>query len=96
MKTQNGNPSASMLSGSYYWVWGTSDNGKRAISGPKMTENEAYVLGFQMFPSGNFETKLLPTRDKAKAVSMLKAGLIERGHGLDDSLRRFKHPRKKV
>jgi len=73
----------------YWWVLAEHE-GKSVIFGPKATEEEAYNLGFDKL-NGRFEVVSLPTRDRAKATSMLKARMFEDTGDLDKSLRKFRH-----
>lgn len=75
--------------GTWYWILATQ-GGRRVLLGPKSTEQEAYQLGYERLPE-NFEVVPLPTRDRAKATSMLKARGFEKGDTLEDSLKRYRH-----
>lgn len=64
--------------------------GKPVILGPYRTEEEASNFGFQRLGS-NFETYDLPTRDKARAASMIKARILQQTSNLDTALQKVRH-----
>ena len=77
----------------YYWIitWIVEkDVRKMVIIGPKLTESEANRFGLEKF-EGEFEVFGLPTRDKAKATSMIKAKILDRTGNLEEALRRARH-----
>jgi len=75
--------------GIFYWVI-AQHQGRSLIIGPKMSEDDAYRTGFEKL-DGNFEVVALPTRDRAKAVAMMKNKLLDKTANVDEATRRFKH-----
>lgn len=73
----------------YYWVvaqW----QGRLIIIGPKDDERQASDFGFQKLDCP-FSVVALPTRDKSRASSLLKARRLEHNDGLDKSMSRSLH-----
>ena len=71
----------------YYWII-ANHNGRPLIIGPKTSEEEAYRLGFEKL-GGVFTVEALNTRDKNRAVAILKARKIEQSDNLDIALEKF-------
>lgn len=75
-----------------YWAWDTQT---RTIVGPKDTEDEINQLAFRTIDA-DFRIFLLNTDDKRKAVSQIKARLLEETYSLEQSMRRFHHIKREV
>ena len=76
--------------GTWYWVWAI-ENGKPALFGPCATEQAANQEGFQK-TAGNYEVLMLPTRNLANAVRMIRARRTnEEGLSLFESTARMRH-----
>ena len=72
------------------WAWWAWDTQTRTIIGPKATEDEINQVAFQTIDA-DFRIFYLNTKNKARAVSQIKARLIAESHNLQDSMRRFHH-----
>lgn len=73
----------------YWWIKATHE-GRLVILGPYSTEGEASGFGFQRLGT-DFEVYDLPTRDKARATSMIKARILKQTSNLDTALQRARH-----
>lgn len=73
-----------------YWWIKTAHEGRLVILGPYNSEEEASQFGFQKLGS-DFETYDLPTRDKSRATSMIKARILQQTSNLGIALQRAKH-----
>lgn len=60
------------------------------ILGPKNSEEEASQYGFQKF-GGEFDVHELPTRDKTRATSMIKAKIFDQSSDLEKALQKARH-----
>ena len=75
--------------GIYYWIV-AQHQGRTLIIGPKITEEDANRMGFDKL-DGNFDVVALPTRDRGKATSMIKARILDRTGDIDEATKRFRH-----
>lgn len=77
---------------SSYWMYGVMDDGRPVVLGPSSSEGEAYQSGAGL---ERVEVFKLPTTDKARATSMIKAKLVGRGGGGNwtEAMRRMSHQR---
>ena len=73
-----------------YWWIKTTHEGRLVILGPYGTESEANEFGLEHF-GNNYEAFDLPTRDKARATSMIKARILKQTSNLDTALQRARH-----
>lgn len=73
----------------FWWIV-TTFKGQPVILGPYTSEEEASQVGFEKL-GGNFESYELPTRDKSKATSMIKARILNKTSDLETALRKAKH-----
>ena len=73
-----------------YWWLKTTYEGKLVILGPYATEELASEFGLEKFGE-NFEAIDLPTRDKSRATSMIKARILKQTSNLGTALQRARH-----
>lgn len=78
------------IRGNMYWWIKTTHEGRLVILGPYATEGEASDFAFQQLGT-DFEVFDLPTRDKARATSMIKARILKQTSSLDTALQRARH-----
>jgi len=73
----------------YYWIYGRY-NGKLVILGCKSSEEEANQYGYEKleFP---FDVVGLPTKDRGRATSMIKARVLDKTANIDTALQRASH-----
>ena len=76
------------------WPWIVTEFGGRTIiiKPSAADEQSAMEWGYENLESP-FEVKMLPTRDRSRASSMLKGGMLNSGVGLEQSIRRVGHKR---
>lgn len=67
----------------YYWVYGLTPTGKKVTLGAYTSAAEADRRASQLDEAEIFE---LPTRDRARAVQMIRAKLLKRGEEIDRAL----------
>lgn len=76
----------------YYWISACGDDGKRyLIFGSDKSEGEARQKGLEMLGGVDFEVKRLPTRDLARASSMIRGRSLEQTHSLRQASKRIGH-----
>lgn len=73
----------------YYWAYAIYQ-GKLIIDGYYRTYNDAYNFAYQKIPV-RFEVVCLGTKDRRKAVNIIKHQVLESTSDLDFALRRAKH-----
>lgn len=73
----------------YHYVVATY-RGRRVLLGPYATEDEANEIGFEKLDVP-FQVHTLPTKDRARATSILKAEVLSETASLGESLRRIRH-----
>jgi len=69
----------------FYWVYGLTPTGKKVTLGAYTSTAEADRRASQLDEAEIFE---LPTRDRARAVQMIRAKLLKRGEQIDKALER--------
>ena len=76
----------------YYWLVCQDPDTKRLylIAGGT-TEEGARDKGLEMLPGMDFDIKALPTRNLARASSLLKGDKLERGHNLRKASEKLGH-----
>lgn len=74
----------------WFYIVGKSPEGRTVLIGPEATSQAANERGFQAF-NGVFEVYELPTRDRSKATSILKAKLLDATGNLSEALKPVKH-----
>ena len=75
----------------YYWLMARDDDGKPYLVYGGTTETECREKGLEMLAGVDFEIKKLPTRNLARASSMIKGGRLEETHSLKKASRRLGH-----
>ena len=73
----------------YYWIYGRY-NGKLVILGCKSSEEEANQYGYEKLDF-NFDVVGLPTKDRGRATSMIKARVLDKTANIDTALQRASH-----
>ena len=73
----------------YFWAYAIY-MGKLVIDGFYRTSQDAYNFAYQKVPV-RFEVICLGTRDRAKAVNIIKHQVLESTRDLDFALKRAKH-----
>lgn len=77
-----------------WWLVAKDEQGKTVlIFGSDRSEDEARQKGLEMLGGLNFDIKRLPTRNLARASSLLKGNRLERTHSLKDATRKLMHER---
>lgn len=79
--------------GVYWWIWGISNEGRRVVWGPYMSEDEAHKEGYQ-YLAGDFEVIPLKTKDEAKASRELRSRYAKECRNLDEAFKPFSHIKK--
>ena len=74
-----------------YWVTGRKKDGKMALLGPFMSQDEADNTIFDAFPNDTGEKFQLNTTDRARATQILKFKLFSATHDLDISMQPISH-----
>jgi len=69
----------------FYWVYGFTPTGKKVTLGPYINAAEADRRVSQLVDAEIYE---LPTRDRARAVQMVRTKLLKRGEAIDKTLER--------
>ena len=85
-RMQHGRESGSPFIGSrreFHWVFGFTSSGKKVTLGPFSHAGEADAKASRLDSAEVFE---LPTRDRGRAVQMIRAILLKRGEAVDKSL----------
>ncbi len=72
----------------FYWVFGYSEEGKRALLGPYPTEEKAAEVADLLTDA---EIYPLETRNQQKATKIVKAKLIQEGVNVDEAFQRQSH-----
>jgi len=67
----------------FYWVYGLASSGKKVTLGPYTNAGEADRRASQLIDAEIYE---LPTRDRARAVQMIRTKLLRRGESIDKAL----------
>jgi len=75
-------------SGTWWWAFGQTEKGKRALLGPFSSETEAHERADKL---DDMELFQLDTRNQARATQEIKAILLKRGSTADDALTRQLH-----
>jgi len=75
----------------YYWLTARDETGKPYLIYGGMTEDEARQKGLEMLGGTDFQIKRLPTRNLARASSLLKGGRLEQTHSLKEAGKRIGH-----
>lgn len=73
----------------YYWIY-ARNKGRLIILGAKSSEEAANQYGYEKLEVP-FDVVGLPTKDRARATSMIKARLLDETNNLDIALRRATH-----
>ncbi len=80
--------------GRYYWIVAIDpESGKPYLISGGPTEDEARQKGLEMLAGVDFEVKSLPTRNLARASSLIKGDRLESTHSLHKSSERLGHDR---
>lgn len=75
-----------------WWLVTHDENDKMfLIFGSDKSEDEAREKGLEMLGGLDFEIKRLPTRELAKASSLLKGNRLEQTHSLTKASKRLGH-----
>lgn len=76
----------------YYWVTYQYSGGKSGLFGPFSTEDEAREVGLN---NGliDFDIKLFPTKDQARASQLVKGKRLNDGEGIEKASERLGHER---
>jgi len=69
----------------FYWVYGLTPSGKRVTLGPYTNAGEADRRASQLVDA---EIHELPTRDRGRAVQMVRTKLLKQGEAIDRTLER--------
>ena len=67
----------------FYWVYGFTPSGKKVTLGPYINAAEADRRAAQLDSAEIYE---LPTRDRGRAVQMIREKLLKQGEALDKVL----------
>lgn len=78
-----------MLQRTYYWIYG-NHNGRLFVLGCKSSEEEANQFGYEKLEIP-FDVIGLPTKDRGRATSMIKARVLDNTADIDYSLQRASH-----
>ena len=73
----------------YFWVLGTTTEGRTVVIGPFGEESEARINSEDLENSNVFKLK---TRDQTKATRSIKQLLRQKGVPTDEALQRVGHP----
>jgi len=74
----------------YFWILGM-EGGHPVVIGPENSYVSAYQKAMRAFQGAKWAVYRLPTRDRGRAVQMLRNQMVEGGQTLDQALKRFKH-----
>ena len=79
----------------HYWLTGKGEDGKPFLIDRGSAEDEARQKGFETLGGLNFEVKMFPTSDMARASSMFKGNRLNTERNLKNAMQRVrhKHPR---
>jgi len=78
----------------YYWITAIdTDTGKPYLIAGGRTEADANQKGLEMLGGIDFQIKRLPTRNLARASSLLKGDRLERTQSLHKAAERIGHER---
>ena len=80
---------STLLGQTYFWIVARY-GGRLVILGPKIDEQEANEFGYQKLDTP-FDIIGLPTRDRARATSMIKARHLDDTGNLGQALQRARH-----
>ena len=69
----------------FYWVYGFTPSGRKVTLGPYVNAAEADRRAAQLDSAEIYE---LPTRDRGRAVQMIRARLLRQGEAVDKALER--------
>jgi hypothetical protein len=69
----------------YYWVYGYTPSGKKVTLGAYSNPAEADRRATKLNEAEIFE---LPTRDRGRAVQLIRAKLLQRGQNVDKAIER--------
>jgi len=69
----------------FYWVYGFTPSGKKVTLGPYTNAGEADRRASQLDSAEIYE---LPTRDRGRAVQMIRSKLLRQGETIDRTLER--------
>ncbi len=75
----------------HFWIVAKSEGKPYLIYGSPNSEEEARSKGLEMLGGMDFEIKRLPTRDLAKASSMVRGVRLEDTHSLKEASKRIGH-----
>ncbi len=75
----------------YYWLTAKGEDGKPYLIYGGLTEDEGREKGLEMLGGIDFEIVRLPTRQLAKASSLLKGNRLQQTHSLKDATKRIGH-----
>jgi len=81
---------------SQYWYWlvcADPETGKHFLVAGGRTEDEARQKGMEVLGGVDFQIKRLPTRNLARASSLLKGNRLESTHSLKQASERLGHDR---
>ncbi len=78
----------------HYWIVAVEpESSKPYLLYGGTTEEEARQKGLEILGGLDFEIKRLPTRNQARASSLLKGGRLEQTHSLKRASKRLGHDR---
>jgi len=69
----------------YYWVYGYTGSGKKVTLGPYIDAGEADKRASKLDDANVYA---LPTRDRGRAVQMIRSKLLKQGEDIDKTLER--------
>ena len=75
----------------YYWLMARDEDRKPYLIYGGATEDEARRKGLEMLAGVDFEIKRFPTRNLARASSMMKGHRLEDTHSLKKASQRLGH-----
>jgi len=79
--------------GRYYWIVARDEEGKPYLIAGGNTEEEARQKGLEMLGGMDFEIRGLPTRNLARASSMIRGARLEDTHSLSKAKQPLGHDR---
>ena len=74
----------------HWWIVGQESTGRKVLVYGGQNETEARNKGYRTF-GPIFELKMLPTRNRHEASSMVRGGYLDETGDLDGALRRVRH-----
>lgn len=75
----------------HWWLVAHDNNDTTLIYGSGISEEAARQHGLEILPGLDFEVRKLPTRNLARASSILKGKRLEETHSLKEATKRLKH-----